>query len=163
MARRLNFTLLLAAAARGMTVAFEFVRPTLVAQRTDPGELAVRNARLSVVGRVSEAAAFALCGWLYQDFGASMALAVDACSCLASALCLRGVRETPPVARKASPSGAAASLRQLLKDSAEGLRVVAARPLLRALAGIENSTSCSSAACVWVAPGCRRHCSKPMH
>ena len=143
----LNFTLLLAAAAAGglLTVAFELARSAWMAQRTDPGELAERNARLSVVGSVSEAAAFALGGWLYQGLGASMALAVDACSYLASALCLRGVRETPPVARVASTSGAAAALRQLLKDSAEGLRAVAARPLLRALAGIESLLAFSMA------------------
>ena len=143
----LNFTLLLAAAAAGglLTVAFELARSAWMAQRTDPGELAERNARLSVVGSVSEAAAFALGGWLYQGLGASMALAVDACSYLASALCLRGVRETPPVARVASTSGAAAALRQLLRDSAEGLRAVAARPLLRALAGIESLLAFSMA------------------
>ena len=143
----LNFTLLLAAAAAGglLTVAFELARSAWMAQRTDPGELADRNARLSVVGSVSEAAAFALGGWLYQGLGASMALAVDACSYLASALCLRGVRETPPVARVASTSGAAAALRQLLRDSAEGLRAVAARPLLRALAGIESLLAFSMA------------------
>ena len=143
----LNFTLLLAAAASSglLTVAFELARSAWMAQRTDPGELADRNARLSVVGSVSEAAAFALGGWLYQGLGAALALAVDACSYLASALCLRGVRETPPVARVAGRSGAAASLRQLLTDSAEGLRAVAARPLLRALAGIESLLAYSMA------------------
>ena len=55
------------------------------------------------------------------------------------------MRETPPVARVASTSGAAAALRQLLKDSAEGLRAVAARPLLRALAGIESLLAFSMA------------------
>ena len=49
------------------------------------------------------------------------------------------------MARVASPSGAAASLRQLLKDSAEGLRAAAARPLLRALAGIESLLAFSMA------------------
>ena len=43
----LNFTLLLAAAAAGglLTVAFELARSAWMAQRTDPGELAERNAR----------------------------------------------------------------------------------------------------------------------
>ena len=147
----LNFTLLLAAAAAGglLTVAFELARSAWMAQRTAPAELAGRNARLSVVGSVSEAAAFALGGWLYQGLGAALALAVDACSYLASAWCLRGVSETvpetPPLARVVARSGAAASLCQLLKDSAEGLRAVAARPLLRALAGIESLLAFSMA------------------
>ena len=143
----LNFMLLLAAAAAGglLTVAFELARSAWMAQRTEPGALAERNARLSVVGSVSEAAAFALGGWLYQGLGAALALAVDACSYLASALCLRGVRETPPVARVAGTSGSAASLRRLLTDSAEGLRAVAARQLLRALAGIESLLAFSMA------------------
>ena len=51
----------------------------------------------------------------------------------------------PPAPRVASPSGAAASLRQLLKDSAKGLRAVAARSLLRALAGIESLLAFSMA------------------
>ena len=155
----LNFTLLLAAAATGglLTVAFELARSAWMAQRTAPGDLAGRNARLSVVGSVSEAAAFALGGWLYQGLGAALALTADACSYLASALCLRGVRETPPAARErtagaaaaepAEPAAAAALAagRQLLKESADGLRAVAARPLLRALAGIDSLLAFSMA------------------
>ena len=143
----LGFTLLLAAAAASglLTVAFELARSAWMAQRAGLGDLAERNAQMSVVGSVSEAAAFALGGWLYQGLGAALALAVDACSYVASALCLRGVRETPPAASTRSACGAAAAWRQLWNDSAEGLRAVAARPLLRSLAGIESLLAFSMA------------------
>lgn len=143
----LNFTLLLAASAAGglLTVGFELARSAWMAQRAELGDLSERNAQLSVAGSVSEAAAFALGGWLYQGLGAALALAVDACSYLASALCLRGVRETPPVAREPMAPDEAGAWRQLLKESADGLRAVAARPVLRALAGIQGLLSFSMA------------------
>jgi Na+/melibiose symporter-like transporter len=136
----LSFTVLLAASAVGglLTVGFELARSAWMAQRAGLGDLSDRNAQLFVVGRASEAAAFALGGWLYQGLGAALALAVDACSYVASALCLRGVRETPPLAREGHAPGAAAAWRRLWQDSADGLRAVAARPLLRSLAGIES-------------------------
>ena len=150
---RLDFTLLLAAAAASglLTVGFELARSAWMAQRAGLGDLSERNAQLSVAGSVSEAAAFALGGWLYQGLGAALALAVDACSYLASALCLRGVRETAPVAREPptpdAPDAPAApgAWRQLLQESADGLRAVAARPVLRALAGIESLLAFSMA------------------
>jgi Na+/melibiose symporter-like transporter len=138
--------LLVAAAASGLlTVAFELARSAWMAQRVALGDLSDRNAQLSVVGSASEAAAFALGGWLYQGLGAALALAVDACSYVASALRLRGVRETPSVARARTAPGAAATWRQLLKESAAGVRAVASRPLLRALAGIESLLAFSMA------------------
>lgn len=143
----LIFTLLLAAAAANglLTVAFELARSAWMAQRTELGELSRRNAQLSVTGSVSEAAAFAIGGWLYQGLGAALALGVDACSYLASALCLRGVREAPSVASERVAPDAATAWRQLLKDSADGLRAVVSRPLLRTLAGIESLLAFSMA------------------
>jgi Na+/melibiose symporter-like transporter len=131
-----NWPMLLAAAAgTGLaTVGFELARSAWMAQCIDTSELAPRNAQLSVVGSVSETAAFALGGWLYQGLGAALALAVDAASYAASAICLRGVTETPPASREATASSRWAELWQ---DSTEGLRAVRARPVLRALAGIE--------------------------
>ena len=73
--------LVLAAAASGLlTMAFELARSAWMAQRVADADLPTANARLSVVGSVSEAAAFAIGGWLYQSLGAVVALAVDALS-----------------------------------------------------------------------------------
>lgn len=143
----LNFTLLLAASAAGglLTVGFELARSAWMAQRSELGDLSERNAQLSVVGSVSEAAAFALGGWLYQGLGAALALALDACSYLASALCLRGVRESPPLAHHRTAPSQAAVWRRLLTESAEGLSAVAVRPVLRALAGIHGLLAFSMA------------------
>lgn len=131
-----NWPMLLAAAAgTGLaTVGFELARSAWMAQRIVTAELAQKNSQLSVVGSVSETAAFALGGWLYQWLGAALALAVDAASYAASALCLRGVTETPPAPRETAASGRWA---ELWRDTAEGLRAIQARPALRALAGIE--------------------------
>ena len=88
--------LVLAAATSGLlTVAFELARSAWIAQRVIDADLPRRNAQLSVAGSLSETAAFALGGWLYQGLGAALSLAVDLLSYAVSALCLRGVAEVP--------------------------------------------------------------------
>lgn len=128
--------LVLAAAASGLlTVAFELARSAWTAQRVTEADLPRRNAQLSVAGSLSETAAFALGGWLYQGLGAALSLAVDALSYALSALCLRGVAEVKAVAAEPSPSQSA--WQALRADVAAGLRAIAAMPLLRALVGVE--------------------------
>jgi MFS family permease len=133
------FTLLvLAAAANGvLSMAFDLARSAWLAQQVQAADLPRRNAQLSMAGSLSETAAFALGGWLYQVWGAVLALLVDAVSYLASAACLRGVPEAaaPPQAASNKPPGQA--LRKLLRESGDGLRLVAAHPSLLPLAGIE--------------------------
>jgi MFS family permease len=127
--------LLAAAAASGvLTMAFEIARSAWMAQRVAEADLPAANARLSVAGSVSEAAAFAIGGWLYQGLGAVVALAVDACSYAASALCLRGVREAPAPERPAVQVGA---WRALKEDVVRGLHAIAADARLRSLAAVE--------------------------
>ena len=163
----MSFTLLLAAAAASgvLTVGFELARSAWLAQRIDARDLPRRNAQLSVAGSLSEAAAFGAGGWLYQGLGAALALAVDAASYAASALCLRGVPEAQaprsaplamsgaipvaipdviPGAMSGATSAATSTAnsptapwRALAAEVADGLRAIAARPPLRALAGIE--------------------------
>ena len=127
--------LLVAAAASGLlTVAFELARSAWTAQRVPVADLPRRNAQLAVAGSLSETLAFALGGWLYQGLGAAWALAVDAASYAVSACFLRGVHELP-AAPAAAPEQARPSL---WRDAADGLRAVAQRPALRALAGIQT-------------------------
>jgi len=127
--------LVLASAAGGLlTVGFELARSAWMAQRVDEGALPRGNSRLSVVGALSETAAFALGGWLYQGLGATLALAADAASYALSALCLRGVQEVPGAPQVPS---ARSRLQALWHQSTAGLRVVAAEHRLRALAVIE--------------------------
>jgi Na+/melibiose symporter-like transporter len=129
--------LLIAAAAAGglLTMAFELARSAWVAQRTLADELSRGNARLSVAGSLSETAAFAIGGWLYQGLGAALALALDALSYLGSALLLRGVDEAPRVAALL-PSGVS-PWRQWLHEQRDGWRTLLDHPSLRALAAIE--------------------------
>ena len=89
--------LVAAAAANGLlTMAFEVARSAWMAQRLAAGDLVHRNAQMSMATSLSETAAFALGGWLFQWLGAVAALALDALSYVASALCLRGVGEVRP-------------------------------------------------------------------
>ena len=128
--------LVLAAAASGLlTVAFELARSAWMAQQVAGVDLPHRNAQLSVAGSLSETAAFAIGGWLYQGLGAALSLALDALSYAVSALCLRGVAEVRAAPAAPTPPGSA--WQALRADVAVGLRAIAARPLLRALVGVE--------------------------
>jgi Na+/melibiose symporter-like transporter len=130
--------LFVAAAISGLlTAAFELARSAWVAQQVPAGELPRRNAQLSAAGSVTEAAAFAIGGWLFQGLGAVVALAVDALSYAASALCLRGVPEVPG-AQGVRPSVPASWWARLQAEALHGLQAVAAHPALRTLAGVEG-------------------------
>ena len=127
--------LVTAAAANGLlTVGFEMARSAWVAQCVEASRLPQRNAQLSMAGSLSETAAFALGGWVFQWTGAAFALAVDALSFAISAGCLRGVPETPPAVPAAAP---VARLARLIGDVRAGLRTLLTQPALRALAAIE--------------------------
>lgn len=136
--------LLAAAASGGLSTAFELARSAWLAQRVPVDELPRRNAQLSVAGSLSETAAFAIGGWLYQGLGAALALLLDALSYAASALCLRGVAEAPPVKesahaeRSSAAPGWRATVRMAWQDATMGLRTVLAHTRLRAVLGIET-------------------------
>lgn len=129
--------LVVAAAASGvLTVAFELARSAWVALRVDAQDLPRCNAQLSLGGSLSETAAFALGGWLYQGVGAIAALALDAASYLASALCLRGVPEARQATGKEAAPGRA-RWAAFIDDAGAGLRLIAGSPALRTLAWVE--------------------------
>ncbi len=140
----LGFWLLVSTAAASgvITMAFELARSAWMAQALQPAELPRRNSQLALVTSLSETASFALGGWLYQWLGAALALALDAASYAASALCLRGVREVPGAT---STNPARGAWRRMLADAAAGLRAVLQRPALRALTGIEVLLAFASA------------------
>jgi MFS family permease len=144
--RWLGMGALVAAAALGgvLTAAFELARSAWMAQRVAAADLPRRNAQLAATGSLSEAAAFALGGWLYQALGAVLALALDAASYAASAACLRGVPEVPGTAPVAHEPPRPA-WRALCDEALQGLRAVAAHRALRALAGIEALTALAMA------------------
>jgi Na+/melibiose symporter-like transporter len=130
--------LFVAAALGGLlSAAFELARSAWVAQQVTPGDLPRRNAQLSAAGSLSEAASFAIGGWLFQGLGAVVALALDAASYAASAWCLRGVPEVPPAPTAAATAPGPAWQRQRA-EALQGLRAVFAHPALRTLAGIEG-------------------------
>jgi Na+/melibiose symporter-like transporter len=93
------------------------------------------NAQLSMVGSLSESAAFAAGGWLYQALGAAFALTIDALSYLGSGWLLRGVREAPivdvPLARIES------RWTRWRREQREGWRTVLEHASLRLLPSID--------------------------
>jgi MFS family permease len=118
-----------------LTMAFEMARSAWIGQHIEAAALPRRNAQLSAAASVAETLAFAIGGWLYQAFGAIVALVVDAGSYLVSALCLRGVAaEERPSAPQARAGPAGSALRRFGDDTARGLRAIAASPRLGALA-----------------------------
>ena len=131
-----SFTLLVAVAALSgvLTMGFELARSAWMAQRVPLDDLTRRNSQLAAVGSISETAAFAIGGWLFQWLGAALALVLDAVSYALSALCLRGVGETPQAPNQAA---APASWRESVREALQGLQTVRAHPALLALASIE--------------------------
>jgi Na+/melibiose symporter-like transporter len=121
------------------TAAFEMARSAWIAQRLAPAALPQGNARLSMVGSVSETAAFALGGWIWQGLGALVALAADALSYLVSALLLRGVPEAPAQAAPArNVEARSARWSGWLKDAAAGVAAIRHHPALRPLAVVQG-------------------------
>lgn len=128
--------LVVAAAASGLlTVTFELARSAWVAERVEATQLPARNAQISAGASLSETAAFALGGWLYQWLGAVLALLIDAISYLVSAICLRGLEETSKTQRL--PQQRRDQLRALLADARDGIAALTAVPILKAMASIE--------------------------
>jgi MFS family permease len=89
------------------------------------------NARLRGGEAASEGAGFAVGGWLVQLLGAPLALLADAVTFVASAGLLAAIRAPEP--EPAAPVGARGA-RERWREIAEGLRAIAADPMLRALA-----------------------------
>lgn len=131
--------LLVAAAAAGgvLSVAFELARSAWIAQCAAADDLPRRNVQLSMVGGLSETAAFAAGGWLYQALGATLALLLDALSYLGSALLLRGVREAPAPLAPDTPD-LPSPVAQWWRELQEGWRTLLAHPALRGLASVEG-------------------------
>ena len=131
-----SYALLLAAAAANglISIGFELARSAWMAQRVRATDLPRRNAQLSAIGSLSETAAFALGGWLFQYLGAALALALDSLSYVISAACLRGVREA---AGTHELSESDASWQSAMNYAVGGIRIVSSSLVLRTLASIE--------------------------
>jgi hypothetical protein len=118
---------------RARTVAFELARSAWMAQSLRSTELTARNAQMSAATSVSEVAAFALGGWLYEALGAVAALVVDALSYVVSAAFVRRVREAPVRTTLADPC----SMHSRIAQAGAGIAMVATHPALRSLARVE--------------------------
>ena len=145
----LSFAMLLAAAAAigVLTLAFELARSAWIALSARREELERANAQLAAGSAISEAAAFAITGAVFQWIGSVAALLADAASYLASAWLLRGVAPARPGAAPAAGGGATGpatttlgrTLAFLLRNRA--LRSLALLEALVALSGGISATS----------------------
>lgn len=122
----------LAAVGAGLSVlgtffdaAYRSYLPSLV----DDAELVEGNSKLTAAAAVAEASAFGVGGWLVQALSAPVAILVDAVSYAGSAALIWRIGAAEPTPRgRGGRSGIAAEI-------GEGLRWIAAVPVLRALAG----------------------------
>ena len=135
----LSFTLLVVAAATSglLSMAFELARSAWMAQTLEQRELTARNAQLVATASLSETAAFAIGGWLFQWWGAVVALAVDGVSYLVSALCLRRVADAAPATKATARDLPGANLHTMAADAREGLATLLQSSKLRTLATVQ--------------------------
>lgn len=105
-------------------IAYLSYLPSLV--RRD--DLVEGNSKLAASLSVAEVGAFGLSGWLVQIFTAPFAIALDALSFIVSALFLGRIRTPEPQPEQTGER------RRSLTEAREGLRVLLADPLIRALA-----------------------------
>ncbi|MGK5739419.1 MFS transporter [Micromonospora sp. URMC 103] len=85
------------------------------------------NSAVETVRSSGQVAGPGLAGWLTQLVGATNTLLVDAASFLASAACLARIRTREPAPRRVGRAGP-------VHEAREGLRLVLANPVLRAIA-----------------------------
>jgi hypothetical protein len=109
-----------------LSVVFDVADHAFLPSLIGPAELIEGNAKLATTESVSEVGGPALAGALFQLLSPPTALAANAATYLASALCLTTVRSPPPAPREAAADPPAL-------DLAAGLRIVLAHPLLRPL------------------------------
>jgi MFS family permease len=112
-------------------VAYLSFLPTLV--RRD--QLLDGNGKLQASASFAQVAGPGMGGWLIGLIMAPLAIAVDAVSFLVSAWFLARIRTVEP------PPAAVAERRRVWAEIGEGIRLVLANPLLRALAGCSATTS----------------------
>ncbi|MGZ3640596.1 MAG: MFS transporter, partial [Ktedonobacterales bacterium] len=120
---------LVAVLAGTLTVFFDVADPAFLPAIVPPERLVEGNSKLGASSSLAEIAGPSFAGVLVQWLSAPFAIAIDAATFIFSALCLGAVRtREPEPARQAERQ-------HIVREIAEGLRVVLRQPLLRALAG----------------------------
>jgi MFS family permease len=110
-----------------LTVVFDIAHPSYLPRLIGSEHLLEANTKLQANRSVAAIAAPSLGGALVQWSGAPVAILVDACTYLWSALWLRSIRAVEP-----RPLG---SDRRMWHEVREGLHMVAGHPVLRAIGG----------------------------
>ncbi|MET1072182.1 MAG: MFS transporter [Umezawaea sp.] len=111
-----------------LTVVFDIAHPSYLPRLVDREHFVEANTRLQQNRSVAAVAAPTLAGWLVQWVGAPVALLVDACTYLWSALWLRTIRTPEPRPPRVED-------RRMWREVREGLATVSGHPVLRAFGG----------------------------
>lgn len=126
---RLEHLFLVAPLVGVLTVLFDVASQSFVPDLVDREGVLEANSKLAVSASLAEVTTPGLTGVLVQSITAPLAILLDALSFVCSAACIALIR-----APERTPA-AAGQGRHLGREIAEGLRVVARSPILRALAG----------------------------
>jgi Major Facilitator Superfamily len=110
-----------------LTVCFDVASRSYLPTLIDRRQLVEGNGKLEFSGSLTAVAGPSLAGLVIQAITAPMAIVLDACSYLASALCVSLIRR-----REVAPEVVWAPM---LTQAREGLGVVCGNPMLRAFAG----------------------------
>jgi predicted MFS family arabinose efflux permease len=125
-ALRIEQLYVVAALAGGLALLFDVAYTSYLPSLVEREHVVEGNSKLSASESVAEIGGSALAGALVQALSAPLAVAVDALSFLASAVSLALIR-------KPEPRPVLTAQSNLRREIADGLRALAAHPILRAL------------------------------
>lgn len=120
-------------ATSALTTVFDSAYPAYLATLVGAERLVEGNAKLGASLSVAEVAGFGLAGALAQALTAPVAVLIDAATYVVSVVSLAFIRTPEP---HPQPSAERASLSQLTREVAEGLRLTWISPARRAIAGM---------------------------
>jgi MFS family permease len=123
-----------AAAAGVLTVFFDAAYRSYLPSLVEKGDLIEGNAKLELGQGAAQVGGPALGGALVQAAGAAVAVAADAFSYLASALCLTSIGKAEASADRAGREG----LKAAVREAREGLRFVLCHPVLRPIVAVNT-------------------------
>jgi MFS family permease len=126
--------IIVAFAAAILTTFFDVADRSYLPSIVSPKRLVAANSALSASASAAEFTGFGISGFLIRIFSAPIAILIDAVSFLVSAILLATIRRQEPTPKPV------ADREPVLDEIRDGLRIVAASPILRALALAHGGT-----------------------
>lgn len=136
---RIEWLLVVAFLGSLLTLSFDLAHRAYLPSLVGRENLVEGNSKLEASGSVAEVAGFGLAGILVQALTAPIAILIDALSFVASAASIGLIRAREGDNRAATAVDAAGGASGALREIAEGLRLLRADPVLRAIAGANGA------------------------